>query len=163
MNTRQAGVAAEFLRKRRVLRCEFGEGALISVPDVRGGGLDCSVGTGEALDVSGQGIVTLLDREVIAERFEKLGAEYLRSFDEGPFGLFICSEKEGAQDEAGYAVGVFFGIGERERRPPRAANDRPFLYAEMFADHFQVGDQMGGRVGAAGEVGVAAAGAALVD
>jgi len=40
-----------------------------------------------------------------------------------------------------------FGIGERQRRAPGAAEDEPFFDAHHFAQPLDVGDEMPGGVG----------------
>ena len=46
-----------------------------------------------------------------------------------------------------HPLAVPLRVGERECRPPRAAEQHPALYVQVQSQTFDVGDQVGGRVG----------------
>jgi hypothetical protein len=58
---------------------------------------------------------------------------------------------------------VRLGIGKREGRAPRAADEKPFADAEVRPNALQIGDNMLSAVGMKRQVGVASPGAALVE
>ena len=83
------------------------------------------IGIGKPSEIGRERIVAFGSGQEIPEGCEKLGAKCLRPVDEGPFDLSPRAEEDGAQDEARDAVGMLLGIGERQRRAPRAADNEP--------------------------------------
>ena len=59
--------------------------------------------------------------------------------------------------------GVLDSIGERQGRTPRAAEDHPFVDAEVLAERFDVFDKMLGGVVLKPGIGLRASGAPLVE
>jgi hypothetical protein len=63
-----------------------------------------------------------------------------------PVDLGRRREEDAAQHEAQHALGVRLRVQQRERRPPRAAEQKPALDAKMLAQPLDVVDQVRGRV-----------------
>src|SRR5262249_19202823 len=82
---------------------------------------------------------------------------------ESAFDFLIGAEEGRTQHEAGDALWMGLRIGERQRRAPGAAGDKPAFETEFRADDLQVRDQMRQRVGIARAFRRAAAAAALVE
>ena len=80
-----------------------------------------------------------------------------------PVDLLLAEEEDAAEDEFGDAIGMSFGIGERESGAPGSAEHLPALDAEVLADFLDVGDQVPGGVRFERRVGRALAAAALVE
>ena len=72
-------------------------------------------------------------------------------------------EEDAAQHEPEAALRVRFGVRERERRAPRAAEHQPAVDVEVRAQTLEVGDEGLRRVAFELGDGRRAAGAALVD
>ena len=66
-------------------------------------------------------------------------------------------------DQLADPFGMGLGIGERQRRAPRAAEHLPALDAEVRADRLHVGDEIPGRVLLEFRMGVERPAAALVE
>ena len=160
---RQAALRRRLAFEARLARRQHREPALIGGPDARGAPLHRRVGIGEAGKVGGERIGALGLGQVADEIGVEIGAENLRTVDEGPLDLLRCAEEDRAQHEPQHAVGVCLRVGERERRAPRAADEEPTLDAEMLADALEVGDEMRRRVGLEREVRMAAAASALIE
>src|SRR5690349_20898790 len=69
-----------------------------------------------------------------------------------PFKLPPPQHEDAAQNELGHALGMCYGVRERERRAPRSTEHLPARDAEMLAQRFDIGDEMPGRV--VGQFGV---------
>ena len=80
-----------------------------------------------------------------------------------PVELPAAQQEDAAQHELGHALRVRLGVGERERRAPRAAEHLPALDAEVLAQRLDVGDEVPGRVVVEARVRRALAAAALVE
>ena len=132
----------------RLARRQLGEPALVGGPDARSAPLHRRVGIGEAGKVGGERIGALGLGQVADEISVEIGAENSRTVDEGPLDLLaLCRERPRAARVPARGRGVF-GVGERERRAPRAADEEPTLDTEMLADALEIGDEVLRRVGA---------------
>ena len=60
--------------------------------------------------------------------------------------LLRPTEENAAQHEPQHAFGMRFGVSQRERRTPRAAEQQPALDAQVCAQPLDVGDELGRRV-----------------
>ena len=137
--------------------------ALVRRPCLRRRHLHGGIGIGEPPQIGRQRIGALgLWQETDEIRIE-VGAKPLRALDERPFDLCARAEEDGAHDEPGNPLGMRLGIRDGERRSPRAADDQPALDAEVHAYRLDVGDEMLRRVGLERQIGMAAAGAALIE
>ena len=117
----------------------------------------------EAVRIRLQGIGALGVRQPIAEVGVKLRAEYFRPFEKSPSHFLRGRKENGTQDKARDTLGMFFGIGQCQRRAPGTADQQPLGDIEMVTDDFEIGDEVSGRIGAARQIGMAPAGATLVD
>ena len=79
-----------------------------------------------------------------------------------PVDLGRAAEEDAAQHEGEAALRMVLGVGERERRSPRAAEDDPALDAQVLAQALDVGHEVGRGVGLEAAQRRRAAGAALV-
>src|SRR3954469_11817276 len=59
-----------------------------------------------------------------------------------PLQLELREKKNAAQDELAHARRVSLGIGERQRRAPRASKDQPSIDVQVFAQFFDISDEM---------------------
>ncbi len=125
--------------------------------------VDRGVWIGQAAHVSLKRIGAFVIGEPVAKVLEEFRTENLRAPNERPFDFAARAEKYSAQHEADDALGVGFGIGERQGRAPRAADDHPFLDCVMLADGFDIGDEVLCRIRRAREMRVTASGAALIE
>ena len=82
---------------------------------------------------------------------------------EPPACLRVAQQPDAAEHEAPHAVGVRFGVVQRERAPPRAAEHQPPVDAQMPAQRLDVLDQDRRRVAVGLAQGRGAPGAALVE
>ena len=63
-----------------------------------------------------------------------------------PFQFPAPQHEDAAQDEFGDPVGMGLRIGQRQRRPPRAAEHLPAVDLQVLAHALDVGNEMPGRV-----------------
>ena len=85
-----------------------------------------------------------------------------------PVDVRAPGHRDAEEDDLRHALGVPLGVGEDQRRPPRAAVEEPPLDAEVLAQPLHVGDEVVGRVRRHVDRGVArvreaAAAATLVE
>src|SRR5215217_1519198 len=85
------------------------------------------------------------DANVLFPRLGKDRAGTLTVFIK-PANLFWPAEKNPAEHERTHSVGMRLTIGEREGAAPRATKYLPLFDTEMFADFFNVLDEMPRRV-----------------
>ena len=78
-----------------------------------------------------------------------------------PLQLVASQGEDAAQDDLAHGIRVALGVGQRERRAPRAAEDLPLLDAEVAPQQLDVGDQVPGGVEAQVGVGRAHVGRGL--
>ena len=64
-----------------------------------------------------------------------------------PVELLAAQREDAAQHEFGDALGMRLGVRQRERAPPRSAEDLPPIDAEVVAQALHVGDEMPRGVG----------------
>ena len=63
-----------------------------------------------------------------------------------PANLFWPAQKDSAQDQSAHSFRMRLRVSERQRATPRSAEYEPLIDTEVFADLFDVLDQMLGRV-----------------
>src|SRR4029079_11153474 len=63
-----------------------------------------------------------------------------------PVDLLLAQEEDPAQHELRHVRRMLLGIRERERAPPRAAEDLPRSERHLFAQPLDVGDEIPRRV-----------------
>ncbi len=121
-------------------------GALPHAPRDGGAAARLGVVAGEPR-VVGEEEVTALGlgdgREVVLPR---VGEDRARAALVEPVDLLLAEEEDAAQHELGDALGVGLGVGQREGRPPGAAEDHPAVDAEVGAEALDVGDERPGGV-----------------
>src|SRR5690606_6862617 len=59
-----------------------------------------------------------------------------------PADLSIAEEEDASEDEFAHALGVAFGIGNRERRAPRATHELPALDPEVVTQALHIVEEM---------------------
>jgi hypothetical protein len=92
----------------------------------------------------------------------RLGEEGANAVEE-PVDLAFAAQEDAAQHQAGAALGMGLGIGERQGRAPRTAEHQPALNPKLASQRFHVGDQVRGGVVGKFAVRRGAAAAALVE
>ena len=80
-----------------------------------------------------------------------------------PVDLLLAEEEDPPEHELGHALGVRLGVGQRQRAPPRAAEDLPPVDPEVRAERLDVGDEVPGRVVLERSVRRALAAAPLIE
>ena len=103
-------------------------------------------GNSEALVIGVDHVASLGRRDDADIILKRIGEDPAASLLIEPFELASPQREDASEHERGHAVGMRLGIGERERRPPRAAEHLPALDAEMLAQTLDVVDQIPGGV-----------------
>src|SRR5262245_15598013 len=154
--------APETLDQGRV-GAELARRSLPDAPCAGGAGADRGVGARQLPVVGGDEVVALGWRDGSEVLLPRVGKDEARAFLVAPADLLGADEADAAQDERAHPVGMGLGVGEGERRAPRAAEDDPALHAELGPDPLHVRDQLPGRVLVQARVRPALAAAALVE
>jgi len=120
------------------------------------------VGIDEAAIVGRQQIVAFVLRDEVVELALRLGKQDANTVEK-PVDLTFAAEKNTPQHQPTAVHGMRLGVGERQGRAPRTAEDQPGVDAEFASQRFHVGDQM--RRGVVGQLAMrrGAAAAALVE
>ena len=77
---------------------------------------------------------------------ERVGKNVARGILVEPFDLAFAHQENAAQHQPRHALRMHGGVGERQRRTPRAAKDEPLLNAELLAHALNIGDEIPRRV-----------------
>ncbi len=112
--------------------------------------------------ISRQQIVALVLGQKLGKAAPGLG-KHRGDTIEKPVDLLLPAQKDAAQHQPETALGVAFGIGQRQGAAPRAAEQQPALDPQPLAQRLHVADEVvRGVVGQLSQ-GFRAAGAALVE
>src|SRR5687768_14108239 len=95
--------------------------------------------------IGAQEIAALGERQEFGEAPPRLWKEPAHAVEK-PFELRRAAEKNPAQDESAAALGKCIAVGERERAPPRSAEQDPAIDPEREAKALDVLHEMRGRV-----------------
>ena len=115
------------------------------------------IGIGQAAIVVAEKVVALGFGQEAGKRAPRFRKDLSHAAQE-PVELRWPREKDPAQHQSQAAIRVRFGVGERQRRAPRAAEDRPPFDPQVLAQPLEIGDEvrravvlkLGGRHGTPG-------------
>ena len=142
---------------------ERDDGAFPAAPRLGGRELDISVRSREAAMVGGDQVAALVLGDRRDESLPWLGEQSRGAVPIEPAQLGAAHREDAAQHELADALRMRLGIGERQRRAPRAAEDEPALDGEHLPQPLDIGDEMPGGVGVERCVRGRAPAAALVE
>ncbi len=131
-------------------------------PDLGRRTVNVRVGVVQAFVVGGQDVAPFVFGQISREPAPGFGVHPFHVVEE-PVDLRLTAEKDAAQREAPAAVRMGDAVGQRQGRPPGAAEHEPFVDVELAAQGLHVVDQVLGRVVAGLAEGGGAPGAALVE
>src|SRR6185295_15272190 len=113
--------------------------------------------------IGGDHVAPFVERNKTLEFAKRLGIDPAASILVEPAKLGSGEKKDTAQNHCGDAFGVFLGVGQSQRRPPRAAEELPATNAKLASDTLDIVDKIRCRVVFERSIRRRASAAALIE
>jgi hypothetical protein len=109
-------------------------------------------------------IGTLLFGQEVDKLIEAVREQHsCTTWHKGPLQFEVSNGKNAAKNQTAYTLGMLLRVCESQRRAPRAAKDKvPLWDIQVFAESFDIGNQMPGRVVVGASIWTRLSAAALI-